>query len=253
MTSITNEPRLLIVGASSGIGRSLAEHALQRGAHVCVSARSADALEEICAQGDGRGHAIVADLARPDDCRRMVDVAAGAMGGLDAVVIAAGWGTLSMMTDADPDMWRQAFEVNVIGPTLVCGAATEHLAPTGIVSFISSESASEVRWGLGFYAASKAALDVSIEAWRLEKPTLRFQRVVMGATSPTGFCAGFDSALFDAALEAWLSQGIRGDLMSTDDVGRQMADLIWSALANPGLVVSDVRLAPVASGVPSPT
>ena len=253
MTSTTNEPRLLIVGASSGIGRSLAEHALRRGAHVCVSARSADALEEICAEGGGRGHAIVADLARPDDCRRMVDAAAGAMGGLDAVVIAAGWGTLSMMADADPDTWRQAFEVNVIGPTLVCGAATKHLAPTGIVSFISSESASEVRWGLGAYGASKAALDASIGAWRLENPTLRFQRVVMGATSPTGVCAGFDSALFDAALEAWVSQGIRGDLMATDDVGRQMADLLWSALDNPGLVVSDVRLVPVASGVPSPT
>lgn len=92
MTSTSNEPRLLIVGASSGIGRSLAEHALKRGAHVCVSARSADALDEICAEGGGRGHAIVADLARPDDCRRMVDAAAGAMGGLDAVVIAAGWG-----------------------------------------------------------------------------------------------------------------------------------------------------------------
>jgi NAD(P)-dependent dehydrogenase (short-subunit alcohol dehydrogenase family) len=134
--------------------------------------------------------------------------------------------------------------VNVVGPTLVCRAALPVLAPDGLISFLSSEAAGQTRWGLGAYSASKAALDTAIRFWRHEHPERRFQRVVMGATMPTEFGDGFGAEVLDTALGRWAATGVPMTVMETDDVGRQLADLLAVMLAHPAVDVPDVRLGP---------
>jgi NAD(P)-dependent dehydrogenase (short-subunit alcohol dehydrogenase family) len=213
------------------------------GGQVCVSARRADKLDEVCREAGG-GHAIAADASDPDSCARLVREAAAHLGGLDLVLYAAGAAVVSPLADATADDWRRAYEVNVVGPNLVCAAALGVLAPDGLVAFISSESTSETRWGMGTYSASKAALDASIRNWRLEHPERRFQRIIMGATMPTEFGAGFPADVLETALNRWMAAGISMTAMETDDVGRHLAEVMSVILAHPAIDVPDIYLDP---------
>lgn len=241
---------MLVVGASSGIGRALAIHAVHAGAQVCAAARRSGELAAWCDEAGG-GHAITGDVTNPEDCRRIVNESATLMGGLDLLVYAAGAGTPALLTDADSVAWHHDYAVNVVGATLVCGAALSVLAPHGLVSFISSEAATEVRWGLSSYAASKAALDATIRSWRVEHPDRRFQRIVMGATVGTDFGNGFDMDLITIALGRWVASGVSLTMMEADDVGRQLSEMFAVLLAHPGIDVPDLCLDP--RGEPWPT
>ncbi|MGP0030475.1 MAG: SDR family oxidoreductase [Acidimicrobiales bacterium] len=237
------QARILVVGASSGIGRALARTAIAQGADVSVAARRSDQLVELCRDAAG-GHPVVGDVTDPDGCRRLVTEAAAHTGGLDLVVYAAGAGTMAPILAADPEAWRVDHAVNVLGPTLVCATALPLLSPDGLLTFVSSESASETRWGMSSYASSKAALDATIRAWRLEHPERRFQRIVMGATMPTDFGLDFDPDTLGTALERWVASGTSMTAMETDDVGRHLAEFLAVMLAHPAIDVPDVRLAP---------
>jgi NAD(P)-dependent dehydrogenase (short-subunit alcohol dehydrogenase family) len=242
--------RVLVVGASAGIGRAFARHAIAQGARVCAAARRREALDELCCEAGG-GHAVAADVTDPDACRRLVDEAVGHLGALDLVLHTAGGGGLAPIAEADPDEWRRIYEVNVLGPTLVCGAALPALAPDGLIAFMSSEAATaETRWGMSAYAASKAALDTAIRFWRHENPDRRFQRIVMGATQPTDIADSWDIDRVVTSLEHWKSAGISMAMMETDDVGRQLVEVLGAVLAHPGIDVPDIRLAPRGSAAP---
>ena len=237
------DARVLVVGGSSGIGRAIAVHASRAGAQVCVAARRTAALAALC-EASPRSHAITADVTVPADCARLVAESVAAMGGIDLMVYAAGTGTLGRLVDADPDAWHRDYAVNVVGPTLVCGAALAELAPDGLVSFISSEAVTETRWGLSSYAASKAALDATIRSWRVEHPERRFQRIVMGATVGTDFGIGFDMGLITAGLDRWSAAGVSMNMMDADDVGQQLTEVYAVLLAHPQIDVPDLCLDP---------
>lgn len=242
--------RVLVVGASSGIGRAFASSAHALGADVCVSARRADKLAELTAEL-GAGHALAADVSDEGAARSLVRGAAQAMGGLDVVLYAAGTAVLRPLAEHEADDFRRAYEVNVVGPSLVAQAALEVLSPDGLVSFISSESAGEVRWGMASYAASKAALDTAIRYWRHEHPERRFQRIIMGATMPTGFgdLMGASEHL-GTALDRWAAAGIQMSMMQVDDVGRHLAEVIAVMLAHPEIDVPDLYLDPRGQPLP---
>lgn len=240
--------RVLVVGASAGIGRAFAHHAVAQGAQVCVAARRADNLAEAC-QAAGGGEPVPGDVTDPVDCRRLVDEAAAKMGGgLDLVLYSAGAGTLAPIIEADPAAWHRDYQVNVIGPTLVCAAALPLLSPDGLVAFLSSEGVTETRWGLSSYAASKSALDATIRAWRLEHPERRFQRIILGPTMPTDFGKGFEPTVLSTAMGRWIAGGLSMTAMDTDDVGRHLAEVLGVILAHPGIDVPDLRLEPRGEG-----
>lgn len=235
--------RVLAVGASTGIGRSFAASAMAQGATVCAAARRGDLLEKLCAE-PGVGTAIVADVADAGDCRRIVDEALAAMGGIDLLVFTVGAGRLTHVAQPDPADWTQAFTVNALGPVLVTAAALPHLAPDAVVAFMSSESTGETRWGMSSYQASKAALDSSIRSWRCEHPERRFMRIVMGATIGTDFGAEFDNDMLGLAFERWSAGGISMSVMETDDVGRHLAGVLAVVMAQPTVDVPDLVLDP---------
>jgi len=216
---------------------------MEQGATVCVAARRGDLLEKLCAES-GTGTPIVADVADANDCRRIVDEAMAAMGGIDLLVFTVGAGRLSYIAEPDPDDWRRAFSVNTLGPVLVTAAALPHLGPDALVAFTSSESAGETRWGMSSYQASKAALDSTIKSWRNEHPERRFMRIVMGATIGTDFAAEFDNGMLGVAFERWAASGISMTAMETDDVGRHLAEVLGVALAHPQVDVPDLVVDP---------
>ena len=82
--------RVLVVGGSSGIGRSLAVALGRRGHPVVVVARRADTLADAVAAAGPTAAGLVGDVTDAGRCRTLVEEAATALGGLDAVVHAAG-------------------------------------------------------------------------------------------------------------------------------------------------------------------
>lgn len=232
--------RVLIVGASSGIGAALARAVATAGGQVAVSARRSDRLEELVAQM-GTGYAVPGDATDPDDARRVADAAATALGGLDLMAYVAGFGVLQPLVETDPDTWTDVFRVNVVGANLAAAAALDHLGPDGIAAFVSSRTVDDANPMFATYSATKAALDQCIRVWRHEHPDRRFVRIVMGNTAPTEFADHMRPERLGEALEAWQGLGIPGGMMDVDDVGRALAEALAVALDHPGIDSSEIR------------
>ena len=85
--------RAIVTGGSRGIGRCCALALAREGARVCVTARGRDLLDEVVREieaAGGEGHAVAADLTSLDDCRKVVQEAAGTFGGIDILINCAG-------------------------------------------------------------------------------------------------------------------------------------------------------------------
>jgi short-subunit dehydrogenase len=111
--------RLLITGASSGIGRALAEQAALGGACVAVAARSTDKLEALSRSLAERGAlvtAVTADVTSDADRRRLLDTVVERLGGLDVLVNNAGVGGWGHFATSNEELLRQTMEVNFFAP-----------------------------------------------------------------------------------------------------------------------------------------
>ncbi len=233
--------RVLVVGASSGIGAALARAVVAGGGSVTVSARRQDRLETLVEEM-GAGHAAAGDTTVPGDARRVAREADEAMGGLDLMVYSAGYGVLQPLTGTDPDTWTDVFAVNVLGANLAAAAALEHMGRDGLIAFISSRTVEDANALFASYSATKAALDQCIRVWRAEHPEHRFMRVVMGNTVPTEFGDHMNLDLLGEAMEAWERQAVPGGLMHVDDVGAALAEALAVALDHPDIDFGELKL-----------
>jgi NAD(P)-dependent dehydrogenase (short-subunit alcohol dehydrogenase family) len=242
--------RAVVVGASSGLGRCIGVGLAQRGARVALLARRKDRLERAAQEAGAGALAVECDVTDAASCRSAVDAAADGLGGIDALVYAAGIGPLSRLVDLDAETWRRTFDTNVIGAALLTAASVPQLAASaGSAVYLSSVSASQTApWpGLGAYAVSKAALDKLVEAWRVEHPEISFTRLVVGdcgggsGDSQTAFASGWDSALAAQLVPQWLQRGLMtGVLLDVNElVGVVDAVLRAGATASlPSVVVA---------------
>ena len=149
--------RVVVMGGSRGIGRSIALGFAGGGASVSICARSAGPLEatraEIAALGV-MAHAAEVDLSDPDAIARYVPAAAGALGGLDILVNnASGFG----QTD-DEDGWAASLSVDVMAVVRGSHAAIPLLGPGSSIINISSISALRATSRSAPYGAVKAAV-----------------------------------------------------------------------------------------------
>jgi NAD(P)-dependent dehydrogenase (short-subunit alcohol dehydrogenase family) len=185
MTADT-ELRLLVVGASSGLGQAVSRLAAQRGAHVALAARRREPLDALVAEVGPRALALSCDVRDPADCERIVEETVAAFGGLDAVIYAPGALPLSYVEEATAEDWRATLETNVIAPALVARAAIPHLRRThGRVVFLSSDITRYPRSALGLYGVSKLALNGLCDQLRREVHDVRFTAAILGTFGPT--------------------------------------------------------------------
>ena len=241
MTGANVEGRsLLVVGATSGVGRAIAATAAAAGARVVAVGRRSDRLDELVVQSGGALVGVRADVRMEDDCRRLVDEAIGVLGGLDALVSAAGMSPLGRLVDMGASEWHAVLETNVVGAALVCGHAIPYLESSGgRAVFLSSVSVEDPRPFLVPYGASKAALDSLVRGWRNEHPDLCFIRVVVGPTA-TEFGTDWDPATLGELAEVRAERGlVKATLMTADEVAAQVLE----ALVAP-VWVDDLRLMP---------
>lgn len=225
-----DDSRILVVGASSGIGRAIAEQALAGGAQVTASARRESLLAQIGVGGEDRATVIVGDVEDPSDCNRIVTDAVAAMKGLDALVYAAGTYRLVEIADATADDWQRSFAVNATGAALVTQAALPALRESrGRAVYLSSEVVNEPRAGLAPYGASKCALEHLIAGLRLEHPEISFTSALIGATGDTDI--GVNTPREDLAryFDVWKAAGFRsGGLMTPAEVATEVLRVLRS-------------------------
>ena len=249
---MSDAPRVLVVGASSGIGRSIATTFVRAGAAVVFSARRAEALADAVAEAGG-GHAIPADVTVAGDAERLAGAVAAVLGGLDVVVYATGVSPLARLTGLSEADWLQVLNTNTVGFNAVARAVLPLLAGPAQVAAISSDSVGAPRPGLVHYAASKAALEESIRGWRAEVPDVRWTTITVGATFPTEFGVHFDPVLMGELFADWSRLGIvHATLMDTDELADVIVDTLQTLARHPGIGAEDLVLRP-ASGIVADT
>jgi NADP-dependent 3-hydroxy acid dehydrogenase YdfG len=235
--------RLLVVGASSGIGHAVALSAAAGGAKVAVAARRTDQLTDLADSIDG--FAFELDVQDSGAVSSVVTAAAEALGGIDAVVFTSTVIPFAHIEDTDVATYIHAFTVNAIGANNVLRAALPHLSDTGVVLVASSSDVGRPRAGVAAYSASKAALDEILNSWRNEHPELSIIRVGVGATEDTEILRGADRDLLDQLLRSWKRDGHLPLRMSAlSDVANTLVSLVTTAWANPSVVPEVVQLAP---------
>jgi len=182
----------LITGASSGLGRAIAEAALAAGERVVATARDAASVADL--QRDGRAVTAPLDVTRADQAPRAITAAVDAFGRLDVVVNNAGYGLFGAFEELDEEDLRRQFETNVFGAMNVIRAALPQLRRQRsghIVQVSSLEGVAPILAGETAYAATKFAVEGLCEALAREVEHLGI-RVTIVEPGPvrTDFAAG---------------------------------------------------------------
>lgn len=163
---------VVVTGASTGIGRSLAVAWGAAGARVVLVARSEAKLAEAAgevARAGGEPVVVVADVTRPADRDRVLDVATAGGRGIDVLVNNAGRGLYGSFASLGIDAVRELFELNVLAPLALTQLALPSLeARGGTVVFVSSVAGVIAVPRTGAYAASKFALEALAMSLRAE-------------------------------------------------------------------------------------
>lgn len=151
-----------ITGASSGIGRELARQLAEEGAHVAVSARREDRLQEVVADIEALGRqalAVACDVTDEEAVHRAADRVAGHFGRLDVAVANAGFGVVGPIEELSAAEWRRQFDVNVVGLAMTIRYALPHLRATGgRMVLVGSVASMVTRTNTAPYSSSKAAV-----------------------------------------------------------------------------------------------
>jgi short-subunit dehydrogenase len=160
--------RVLITGASRGIGEAMAREFAEAGATVALVARSADALQALAGQLGGTAHA--ADLADPAQVDALIGRVEDEAGPVDVLVNNAGIESTAGFADAPDGELQRVTQINYLAPAELCRRATPRMLGRGgghIVN-ISSMAAISVFPGLVSYGASKAALSAFTSGLRVD-------------------------------------------------------------------------------------
>jgi NAD(P)-dependent dehydrogenase (short-subunit alcohol dehydrogenase family) len=167
------EQVVVLMGASSGIGRETALRFSRRGAKVVVSARGEEGLnslvEEIRDEG-GEATYVVADTSEFDHVKAVADRAVEEYGRLDTWVHLAAVGLFATFEQTTPEEFARIIDVNLMGQVYGAMAALPHIKREGRGALIHISSV-EAKRSFPFhsaYGASKHGIDGFLEAVRVE-------------------------------------------------------------------------------------
>jgi 3-oxoacyl-[acyl-carrier protein] reductase len=152
---------VLIAGGASGIGLAAMRAFRRQGDAVLLADRNAEAAGRAAAEDlPGPARAVACDLAQPEDCRRAVEDAVAAFGGLDTVFANAAVLHSAPLDAWSVEDWDLSMAVNIRAPFLLAQAAAPHLRRSANASVIFTASTGALRGhaGMPAYHATKAGL-----------------------------------------------------------------------------------------------
>lgn len=170
--------RIVVTGAASGIGQATADELRSRGAQVIGLDRAAD--------DSPAARILAADVTDDAAVRTAIDEVTESLGGLDAVVCAAGIDHLGSVSETTDETWHRLYDINVVGAVRVVRAALPHLKESDNASIVLISSALA---HLGVvnrtaYSATKGALTATVRALAAELAAdgIRVNSVSPGST-----------------------------------------------------------------------
>ena len=191
----------IITGASvGGIGEGIARAVLAHGDNAVITARSPARLEPIANDYPDTCLPIALDMADKDQIRSTVEQAVARFGTVDVLVNNAGHGYRSSVEEGEEEAVQELFRTNVFGPVDMIKAVLPILREkgAGVIMNTTSIAAERSAVGSGYYAASKAALDLLTDGLCKELKPMGIRVMVI---EPGSFRTHFyDEALKSAPL-----------------------------------------------------
>lgn len=168
---------VVITGASLGLGRAMALGLLEIGHRVVAMGRSQQNLDafESEVRKDGWPDQLVTvrgDIRVDDQCRRTIDIATEAFGGVDVLINNAGFHLegSEKFYELSEDDWRASFDTNMTGAFLMTRAAVRPMIVRGWGRIVNHQTnyATMLRAGMNPYGPAKAALEAASASWAAE-------------------------------------------------------------------------------------
>ena len=152
----------LITGCSSGIGRGIAKAVLKHGDNAIVTARNISTVADIVENYPDTAIAVPLDITNIESIADAVKAAADNFGGVDVLVNNAGYGYRSSIEEGEEESVNLLFDTNFFGPIELIKQVLPYMRAQkkGAILNVSSIAAARSGVGSGYYAASKAALEL---------------------------------------------------------------------------------------------
>ncbi len=219
--------KILLTGASSGIGAAFAQLSLDQGHQVLGVSRNPDQLLAGVTP-------IKADLTQTPDISAIFQQC----GQIDALINCAGIAYLSPISSGDPSQWEEMWQVNVHALALACQLALSKLNHYGSIINVSSMSGWRVPPSGGFYSPTKFAVRAITEALRSEQRAID-STLRIGSISP-GFV---DTPLLDHYFQGREQQLIQQrksmQMLSPHDIAQSILHILESPLH---VEIGDIQL-----------
>lgn len=227
MNDEMKDRRVIVTGASSGIGRATAERFLDQGAQVVLIGRRKSALDEVGAHNNQNGFMVVADLADEDQTERSVMQAVEMMSGLDVLVNAAGILKAGRIEDTSIELWDEMMNINLRSIFHLMKLAVPHLEKTtGNIVNVSSVTGPRSFPGVLAYCVSKAGVDQLTRCAALE---LAAKGIRVNAVNPGVVVSGLhrSGGMNEDAYAAFLEHSKTTHPMGRVGKPEEIADLIY--------------------------
>lgn len=230
--------RVLVTGASSGVGEATARAFAAEGASIALFARRAERLDAIAEELGENAHGIAVDVSDPDAVATAVAAADEVLGGLDVAINAAGITHEAPLAELTPADWRGMIDINLSGTFYVAREAALLMLAAGWGSIVNigSDLGSMGHAGYVHYGAAKAGVIGLTKNMAAElAPTVRVNVVCPGP---------IDTPMMEAELaHSEDPEAARREGMAAVPMGR---------FATPAEIVAAIRLfaveAPFATG-----
>ena len=133
----------VVGGASSGLGRAVAEQLVAEGARVLLVARSEDALQEAARELGERAHPCPADVSQTSGVDKVAATALERFGALDGVLVNAGGPPFGPALELTDEQWLDAFRLLIGGPVQLLRTLVQQMTEGASILFITSSSVRE--------------------------------------------------------------------------------------------------------------
>ena len=174
---------VIIIGATSGIGKALALKFSEEGFMVGITGRRMNKLKEVQGQIKGKSYVKCFDVSVEDSDKALLKLIKD-MGGVDIIVICAGVGYLNKKFDLKKEL--ETIDVNCVGFVRMSNVAYHYFKKKGVGHIVGISSISSIRGGVSSsYSATKAFVVNYLEGFRMKGYRDKFNLIV------TDICPGF--------------------------------------------------------------
>ncbi len=186
----------LITGCSSGIGEGIAKAVLKKGDQAVVTARNPEKLADLVKDYPDTAFAVALDVTSKESIRNAVKEALNKFGTIDVLINNAGYGYRSSVEEGEIEGVNQLFDTNFFGPIELIKEVlpTMRANKSGAIVNVSSIAAVRSAVGSGYYAASKAALELMTDGLAKELKPLGIKVMIVQPGS-------FRTHFYDTSLQ----------------------------------------------------